>query len=601
MDSQKVISFKDLCSKSDLDYRLKKFKLESSPRLCLHLKQDLGKVKDHTDIKKKPSIDFEVQSSLKQEILQLEKRLKDQLTERHSLEKAMGLRSPSMNSLNNGSTPKSTKELIKEIAILELEVMHLEQYLLSLYRKAFDQQSSSSPTPIGEKLKQPVRSLAGLSKGEDQASFSHHIRLPQRSLNENSVSKCHEKFTGSSVHRCHSALSYRSAKMSTLPENLARALGSYNSQPLSFLEDGQNATQREEISLAEYLGTNIADHVPETPNRISENMVKCMGVIYCKLSDPPLVCHGLSSPTSSSFSSASALSPQYSGDLLSPFYRKESVLDSRLINPFRVEGLKEFSGPYNSMVEVPYICRENWRLRDVQDLLQSYKSLVDQLESVNLRRMKTEEKLAFWINIHNAMMMHAYLVYGVPQRSTKRQTLLSKTTYIIGGQSVTANTIRGPILGCNARCSREWFKFLLSPRVKFRFKDEHQAYALERPEPLLHFALSTGSHSDPAVRVYTPKKLFTQLEVAKEEYIRATVGIRDKHTIILPKILDTYAKESGLNSQALIDMIQQHLPETLRRTMRQCRQGRTHKIIEWVPHNFAFRYLLSKELTPSAM
>lgn len=28
------------------------------------------------------------------------------------------------------------------------------------------------------------------------------------------------------------------------------------------------------------------------------------------------------------------------------------------------------------------------------------------LETVDLRRMTNEEKLAFWINIHNALLMH---------------------------------------------------------------------------------------------------------------------------------------------------------------------------------------------------
>ncbi|XP_039139346.1 uncharacterized protein LOC120276733 [Dioscorea cayenensis subsp. rotundata] len=581
MDSQKVLAFNDLYSKSDVDYRVKKFKLEPSPELSLHFKQDLEKVKSHTEINGKPSIDFDVQSSLKQEIRQLEKRLKDQVMERQALENAVGYQSSSLNSLNNGSATKPAKELIKEIATLEVQVMHLEQYLLSLYRKAFDQQS------IREKPKRQLRPLE---------SISCRMELPQRLLNETSTSMCREKLDSSSVYRSHSALSYRSAKK---PATLARALDSFHSQSLCFLEDDQSATQRE-TSLAEYLGSAIVDHVPETPNIISENMVRCMSVIYCKLSDPPLVCHGYQSPTSS-FSSASALSPQHSGDVWSPRYRKESILDFRLINPFRVEGLKEFSGPYNSMVEIPYICRDNCRLRDVQDLLQNYQSLVDRLESVNLRRMKTEEKLAFWINVHNAMMMHAYLVHGFPHKNIKKQTLLAKITYLIGGHSVSADRIRGPILRCNSKCPREWLKLLLSPRMKFKVRDEYQGYALEHTEPLLYFALSSGTHSDPAVRIYTPKKLVAQLQVAKSEYIRATVGIKDKHTITLPKMLDTYAKESGLNSQALIDMIRQYLPETLRRAMRQCRTGRAHKIIEWVPHNFAFRYLLSRELTQPAV
>lgn len=73
------------------------------------------------------------------------------------------------------------------------------------------------------------------------------------------------------------------------------------------------------------------------------------------------------------------------------------------------------------------------------------------------RKMKHEEKLAFWVNIHNSMMMHvwlvsslcyiqsfflvddeekpnciafqAYLVYGIPQKNTKKESLLIRVTH----------------------------------------------------------------------------------------------------------------------------------------------------------------------------
>ncbi|GAB4854757.1 hypothetical protein Ancab_023342 [Ancistrocladus abbreviatus] len=98
------------------------------------------------------------------------------------------------------------------------------------------------------------------------------------------------------------------------------------------------------ISLAEHLGARISDHVPETPNRISEDMVKCMSAIFCKLAEPPSAHNGLSSPNSSS-SSLGGLSPQYQCDMWSSGFGKDSSLDARLDNPFNVEGLKEFSGP----------------------------------------------------------------------------------------------------------------------------------------------------------------------------------------------------------------------------------------------------------------
>lgn len=126
--------------------------------------------------------------------------------------------------------------------------------------------------------------------------------------------------------------------------------------------------------MADYLGTNVADHIPETPNNLSEEMVRCMAGVLCKLADPPLAHHRPSSSPSSSLSSASVVSPQYLGDMWSPNCRRDpATLDSRLINPFHVEGLKEFSGPYSAMVEVPSISRDRRRLREAEDLLQTCK------------------------------------------------------------------------------------------------------------------------------------------------------------------------------------------------------------------------------------
>lgn len=126
------------------------------------------------------------------------------------------------------------------------------------------------------------------------------------------------------------------------------------------------------ISLAEHLGTRISDHVPVSPNKLSEDMIKCMCTIYSKLADPPKTTQGLSSPTSS-LSSISAFSPKDQCETWSPGFRNDSSFDVRLDNPFHVEGLKEFSGPYSSMIEVQCIYRDNQKLSDIEPSLQNFK------------------------------------------------------------------------------------------------------------------------------------------------------------------------------------------------------------------------------------
>ncbi|XP_012469492.1 uncharacterized protein LOC105787575 [Gossypium raimondii] len=567
--------------------------LEASNRIKLDMRHLKDSVK--TRNKQSPSPGTEVQqNSLKQEILQLEKRLQDQFEVRRALETALGYRTSSHDNRNETSVSitKPATELIKEIAVLELEVVYLEQYLLLLYRKAFDQQVSSiSLSKRDERIKTPLDSPRGrFSKVSRPDDVSKVENLAVRS------SYCENPCEEPSVHRCHSSLSQHlvlSSRTSPLDENLDRAIRACHSQPLSMTEYAQNASNI--ISLAEHLGTRISDHVPETPNKLSEDMIKCMAAIYCKLADPPLIQNGFSSPNSS-MSSASAFSPPQQHDMWSPGFRNNSSFDVRLDNPFHVEGLKEFSGPYSTMVEVPWIFRDSQKLGDVEHLLQNFRSLICRLEEIDPMNLKHEEKLAFWINIHNSLVMHAFLAYGIPQNNVKRLFLLLRAAYNIGGHTISADTIQSSILGCRISRPGQWLRLLLSSKTKFKTGDEKQAYAIKQPEPLLYFALCTGNHSDPAIRAYTPKRVFQELETAKEEYIRATFGVRKDQKILLPKIIESFAKDSSLDSVGIIEMVEHALPESLRRSIRKCQLGKSRKNIAWIPRNFTFRYLISKEL-----
>ncbi|PKU63112.1 hypothetical protein MA16_Dca024274 [Dendrobium catenatum] len=519
------------------------------------------------------------------QIIQLEKRLKDQLEAHLTLEKALGYRKEVIDSSNVTFMPKPAKELIREIAQLP------------------------TSSPRAAKAKQPIscqRKLFHELPGPEISSLSGHPLVHSTRILPSQITACKltdesycQNISDRNVHRCHSALNQRavySSRISPSEAPLARALQDCHSQPLSFLIDWHDSNSGL-ISLAEYLGTGVAEYAPETANKISEDMVRCMGAIYIKLSDPPLLNPDPSSSPTSSFSSLSAISPQCTGDIWSPGCRNEPILDTRLVNPFCIEGLKEFSGPYNAMVEVSSIRNDNRRLKIVEYLLNAYKSLAHKLATVNVKRMKNDEKLPFWVNLHNALIMHAYLVHGVPQTSMKRTSLLIKATCTVGGHSINANMIQSSFLACRTHWSGQWFRTFLLPVMKFKSREEwKRLYAIEKQEPLLHFSLCSGSHSDPAVRIYTAKNWHQQLETAKEEYIRATVGIQKEQKVFLPKLIEAYAKDGCMSPQKVVDMIQHYLPETLCMAIKRCQRGRSHKIIEWVPHNSNFRYLLSKEV-----
>lgn len=491
-----------------------------------HLKMSMKQIKNHEVHKE---IQFQnTHHSLKKEILQLQNELNDQLIIRKELEKATVNQPHSHDSINNDSLPKPVKDLIKEISILEFEVKHLEEYLLSMYRKAF--QEYINPPP-----KEPI---------ED-----------------------------SNVHRSHSSLSFRT---NALDKTVHETLDSYHSLPLAMLEH-----TTDDLS-----STSLAENrdICMSANQLSEEMVKCISTIYCQIADPPLLSHGfLSSPSDSSPRDQFVLwSPQCEGE--TTWVHNDS------------EASMEFSESWSSVVEVQGICRNGQRSSNVEHKERIFRSLVSQLEQVDPGKLKPEEKLAFWINVHNALVMHAFLIYGTPRGALKRISLVLKAAYNIGGHVISVGDIQRKILGCRLPHPGQWLQSLLFPKSRCKSEDARKDYSIDHSQPLLYFALCSGSHSDPMVRIYTPKSVFQELEVAKEEYIYTNIRIPKGQKLFLPKLVEMYAKDSSLCMNGLMDMIEHSVPEFYQRSFKLIRTGKSSKKIEWVPHKFGFRYLVFSKL-----
>ncbi|KAI3446062.1 hypothetical protein Pfo_002727 [Paulownia fortunei] len=549
----------------------------------------------------------EAQSLLKEEIVQLQKELEGQTVVRSVLEKAMNCQ-PLLDDPMYKSLSQPAEDLIKEIALLELEVVYLEKYLLSMYRRSFAKRLSTLPR-VDEIPK---------TNAETHNCMSLEVaKTNLESVNEDSVIRCStfvprddsanmlpvkcndilgaDTLIDTGIYRSQSSLSQHSAcSFRTSPpfEAVAEALDAYHSLPLSMLERTQDSTSN--ANLAEYLGSSFPDRVRETPNCLSEEMIKCISTIYCHLSDPPLFTQGFSSISHSS--PPSKFSPRGHHDIRGLSCEESSSFNSWLDIPFHVEAAKEFSGSFFTMVEVHGILRDSQRLNAVQDLLQNYRSLISRLAQVDPGKLKHEEKLAFWINVHNALVMHAYMVYGIPRGNQKRISLVLKAAYNIGGHTVSVDTIQSSILGCRLPRPALWLHSLFFPKTKFKAGDPRKAYAVKHPEPRLHFALCSGCQSDPAVRLYTPKKVFQDLEMAKEDYIQMNIKLHKDQRLLIPKNVEYFIKEMGLSPSGIAEMLEHSMPDTLGKNFQLPQQGKLWKKVDWIPHNFTFRFLLSNEL-----
>ncbi|XP_062194739.1 uncharacterized protein LOC133897925 isoform X2 [Phragmites australis] len=454
------------------------------------------------------------------------------LHRRHSLnlpEQLLGHYSRKTAERTQKATSKSVADLVGEIAALEQEVIRKELHLLSLYRRTFDQYLSESRSFTSEVDQETLKNIDEGALRLRDIKHSAAINLPTVSNSE--VSKSGSK---------HS-------------------------------------------SLVNFLSASISDYVPKISCKLSEDILSCIASVYCKLGSMPSQDADCMTSPSPSVSSSSTFSPMCRNDSWSPRYNFDS--------PRQYGFQKERNEQNIGMIIVPRIRIDADKFDFASKMLQTIRSLIQRLEKIDPMKMTHEEQLCFWINIHNALLMHAFLAYGLHDKHMKSTDMILKATYNVGGQSVNAQTIQNSILGCQSHRPSLWVRALFTPTKRSMAGTTKHPYALHRPEPIAHFALSTGAFSDPPVRLYTAKKIHQQLEVARTQFIQANVMVR-KQVLLLPKVLHYYAKDATLELRHLMELVCESMPEA----QRCLRVRRIDKCVEWMPYKSSFRYVVHRDL-----
>ncbi|XP_022133370.1 uncharacterized protein LOC111005958 isoform X2 [Momordica charantia] len=337
-----------------------------------------------------------------------------------------------------------------------------------------------------------------------------------------------------------------------------------NSSPLKFQLDFRLERER-----AKDNSSCLSDDIEasSSPNKISEDIVKCLSSIFIRLS-------------SSKEKAMDSSEANGTAELQDP-YDVCSDFKSRNI------------GPYRHLCAIEASSVDLNRSTNVVFLIHRLKNLFQRLASVNLAGLNHQEKLAFWINTYNSCMMNAFLEHGIPETHERVVTLMQKATIIVGGHVLNAITIEHFILRLPYH-----LKFTCPKAVKNDEMRVRSVFGLECSEPLVTFALCCGSWSSPAVRVYTGGKIEEELEIAKREYLEAAVGISKANKLKIPKLLDWYLLDFAKDLESLLDWVCFQLPNELRTEAVKCleRKGRepVSQLVQIMPYNFSFRMLLHR-------
>ncbi|KAK3014949.1 hypothetical protein RJ639_009161 [Escallonia herrerae] len=176
-----------------------------------------------------------------------------------------------------------------------------------------------------------------------------------------------------------------------------------------------------------------------------------------------------------------------------------------------------------------------------------YITLVQDLHRVNIFVLSANEKLAFFLNLYNAVVIHAVIIVGHPGGGViDRRSFYSDFLYVIGGHPYSLATIKNGILRSNRRAPYS----LVKP---FGTGDKRLELTFSKVNPLIHFGLCNGTRSSPTVRFFSPQGVESELRYAAREFFRKDGMEVDlaKRTVYLTRIIKWYNVDFGQDKEIL--------------------------------------------------
>ncbi len=150
-----------------------------------------------------------------------------------------------------------------------------------------------------------------------------------------------------------------------------------------------------------------------------------------------------------------------------------------------------------------------------------------------------EQKLAFWLNLYNALVIDGIIHYGVRNTVNEVSGFFSRAAYHIGGYRFSLDDIEHGILRANAGHPA-------IPGPQFGRHDPRLQFALERLDIRIHFALVCGAVSCPPINFYDAEAIDSQLDLAARNFLNQTVVVDPSQGIVeLSKILRWYGADFG--------------------------------------------------------
>ena len=207
----------------------------------------------------------------------------------------------------------------------------------------------------------------------------------------------------------------------------------------------------------------------------------------------------------------------------------------------------------------------NYEKAKTSEELKTYEVLTLSLNDIDVDDLVKShtmvERMALFINLYNALIIHGKIKIGHPNSMEARNLFFQNVAYYIGKQIWTLDLIEHGILRCNAPKPEKG----LLPEG-----DERLKLIMKTKDPRIHFALNCGAKSCPPVRFYDGDNLEKQLANAASAFVTSEDNLLvnvDSNTIKLSKILFWYGRDFAPTNEEMVQVLISYFPKEEKETV----------------------------------
>jgi hypothetical protein len=183
--------------------------------------------------------------------------------------------------------------------------------------------------------------------------------------------------------------------------------------------------------------------------------------------------------------------------------------------------------------------------------------LTPRLRQLDLARLRTrEERLAFWINLYNALVIDAVIRFEV-RRSVREHmaglAFFRWAAYDVGGERFSCEDIENGVLRANAGNP-----FIYGAQLPAG--DGRLRWVLSPVEPLIHFGINCASRSCPPIGVYAADRIVEQLEASSRSFVGTDTEVDARRGALRISSIYSWYKSDFGGDAGVLRFIRDRLP-----------------------------------------